>query len=59
MLPFLQAMQELVEHQQWTIDEVQAQLDFETTGGRSCDSIGLHLFVTLFKQAPGVWIALG
>ena len=59
MLPFLQAMQELVEHQGWTVEEIESQLAFEGQGHPTPDLIGLHLFVTLFRKAPGGWIALG
>ena len=59
MIPFLQAMQELVEHQGWTVEEIENRLVFEGQGHPTPDLIGLHLFVTLFREAPGVWIALG
>lgn len=59
MIPFLQAVQELVEHQRWTVEEVERQLEFEGQGHPTPDLIGLHLFVGLFREHPTTWIALG
>jgi len=59
MVPFLQAVQELVEHQGWTLEEIESQLEFEGQGHPTPDLIGLHLYIGLFRQYPDVWIALG